>query len=149
MSEAPVVDPAQADATDTPPETDWKAEARKWEARAKANAEAVKKVEQFEEAQKTAEQKAADREAAAESRVIAAEARATRREVALEHKLTPEDAALLDAITEEDAMRALAARLEKQSDTKKSNHVPREGMNQTSTADERRAFVRRLTGRDD
>lgn len=45
--------------TETPParETDWKAEARKWEERAKANKSAAEKLAEIEEANKTAEQK--------------------------------------------------------------------------------------------
>lgn len=115
----------------------------------KALKEKTARLGQLEDAQKSAEQKAAEREAAAESRAVAAEARALRREVALDHKLDTDDAALLDSIVDEDAMRSLAARLAKQSDTKpKSNHVPREGMNQTSPSDDRLAFLHRLTGRE-
>ena len=112
-------EPAAAEAPETEPqETDWKAEARKWESRAKdnltaakANEAAAKRLTAIEDAQKTAEQKAADAVTAAEKRATDAEARALRRDVALEHQLTAEDAALLDTITDEPAMRALAARL--------------------------------------
>lgn len=41
-------------------ETDWKAEARKWEERAKANTAAAEKLAEIEEASKTAEQKRAE-----------------------------------------------------------------------------------------
>ena len=47
-------------------ETDWKAEARKWEARAKANKEASDKLTELEEAQKTEQQKLVERAEAAE-----------------------------------------------------------------------------------
>lgn len=53
---------------DVPKETDWKAEARKWESRAKdnlsvakANEDAAKRLAEIEESNKTAEQKQADR----------------------------------------------------------------------------------------
>lgn len=47
-------------------ETDWKAEARKWESRAKSNKEASEKLAEFEEAQKTEQQKLVERAEAAE-----------------------------------------------------------------------------------
>lgn len=50
-------------------ETDWKAEARKWEDRAKANKAAADKLAEIEEASKTAEQKAAERTAELEAKV--------------------------------------------------------------------------------
>ncbi|MEV0830890.1 MULTISPECIES: hypothetical protein [Streptosporangiaceae] len=62
------------------PEKDWEAEVSKWrsmarkhEATAKANAEAARKYAEFEESQKTEQQRLADRVAAAEQRAIAAE----------------------------------------------------------------------------
>lgn len=69
------------------------------------------RLDEIEEANKTAEEKAAERLAAAEKAAAQAEAKALRREIALEHKLDPTDAALLDNLTDEDAIRSLAARL--------------------------------------
>lgn len=86
-------------------------EAAKYRNEAKANAEAAKRLAEYEDAQKSAEERAAAREAAAEKRIAEAEARAARRDIAIEHRLSPEDAALLDNLTDEDAMQALAARL--------------------------------------
>jgi hypothetical protein len=63
-------------------ETDWKAEARKWEDRAKANKSAAEKLAELEEANKTAEQKAAERLEAAERRAAELEAKAAKAEVA-------------------------------------------------------------------
>lgn len=91
--------------------TDWKAEARKWEQRAKEHSKAAARLAEIEDANKTEAQRAADAQRAAEERAVQAEARALRREVALEHSLSKEDAALLDGITDEEAVRALAARL--------------------------------------
>lgn len=67
-------------ATDSPPSTesasdgapaqestDWKAQARKWEERAKANKDAAERLAELEEAQKTEEQKTAERLAALEA----------------------------------------------------------------------------------
>jgi hypothetical protein len=65
--------PAEGTPTPTPTappapakETDWKAEARKWEDRAKENKTAAEKLAAFEESQKTEAQKLADRATAAE-----------------------------------------------------------------------------------
>jgi hypothetical protein len=110
-------------------ETDWKAEARKWEQRAKANNEAAAKLAQIEEANKTEAQKAADRLAAAEKEAAEAKATVLRRDIALEFSLTKDDAALLDKITDEDAMRALAARL-KPSDEPAGARAPKPDPNQ-------------------
>ena len=130
-------------------ETDWKAESRKWEKRARENTAAANRLAEIEEQQKTAEQKAAEREAAAEARAVEAEQRALRREVALEHSLSKDDAALLDAISDEDAMRALAKRLAGQDkDKRKTTSVPTEGTTNPTPGDDRRAFVRQLTGRE-
>lgn len=51
------------------PETDWKAEARKWEARSKENAEAAKRLAEIEESAKTEAQKQAERMAELEAKV--------------------------------------------------------------------------------
>lgn len=48
--------------------TDWKAEARKWEARAKENSTAAQRLAEIEEAQKTELQKAIERAEAAEAK---------------------------------------------------------------------------------
>ena len=50
-------------------ETDWKAEARKWEARAKENSDAAKRLAEIEEASKTDLEKALARAEAAEAKV--------------------------------------------------------------------------------
>src|SRR5690554_217731 len=131
-AEAPQTD-QQSTAEPARADVDWKAEARKWEKRAKENAEAAKRLAEIEEAQKSEAEKVAERLAKAERAAAEAEARALRREIALEHKLSKEDAALLDAVSDEDAMRRLAARLAEQAaerDKHISNHgayVPAEG----------------------
>jgi len=65
------VPPTEPKPAEQPPaqETDWKAEARKWETRAKENSEAAKKLADIEEATKTEAQKQADKLAAAEAKV--------------------------------------------------------------------------------
>lgn len=138
-AQAPKADPAPDPKVD---ETDWKAEARKWEQRAKDNKAAA------DSASKTEAEKVADRLAEVEKRAADAESRATRRDVALEFRLSKDDAALLDAITDEKAMRSLAERLAGESD-KKRNHVPREGSNPSSGDDVLRNFTRGLFGSQD
>jgi hypothetical protein len=88
---APEVPPAQGDPKPDPttppakPETDWRAEAKKWETRAKENKSAADKLAEIENASKTeleriqaraeaAEKRAADLEAAEQQRVEKAEA---------------------------------------------------------------------------
>lgn len=106
------------------------------------------RLDELEAAQKTAEEKAADREKAAIARAEQAEARALRREVALDPagdgslpSLSTADAALLDDLTDEDAMRRLASRLanaaaaEQQPRTPKPNPAQRKGESKPDDAD--------------
>ena len=79
--------------------TDWKAEARKWEQRAKqshaeakANAEAAKRLKEMEDADKSEVERAAEAAKAAEKRAEEAEARALRLEIAHEKGLSPSQA---------------------------------------------------------
>lgn len=123
--------------------------AREWEKRAKANAEAAKRLSEIEESQKSEAQKAADSLAKAEERAKAAETKALSLSIATEHKLGAEDAALLAALPDEDSMQALAKRLAGQDEEQKKqgNRVPKEGTS-TSTSpngdDEKRELVRGL-----
>lgn len=151
---APKTEPAQAqEPAETEPtveDIDWKAKAREWERRAKENKTAADELASIREANKTAEEKAAERLAVAENAAAAAEAKVLRREIAIEHKLGKDDAALLDNITDEDAMRALAARLAP-SDEPAGHRPPKPDANQgrsgaagpTSTADSFADFFRK------
>jgi hypothetical protein len=71
----PPVTPAPAK-----PETDWRAEAKKWEVRAKENKTAADKLTAFEESQKTEFQKIQDRAEAAEKRAADLEAAEQKRQ---------------------------------------------------------------------
>lgn len=62
--------------------TDWKAESRKWESRAKENTAAAQRLAEIEEEKKTDEQKVTDRIAAAEKRAADLETQVIRAEVA-------------------------------------------------------------------
>jgi len=70
----------------------WKQKAREQEARAKANAEAATKLQQFEDRDKTEAQRLTERAEAAERRAAEIESRALRLEVAAEKGLTPAQA---------------------------------------------------------
>ena len=130
-------------------ETDWKAEARKWEDRAKENKSAADRLAEIEAANQTEAEKAAARLAQAEKDAAAAKAEATRYRIATESKLSPEHAALLEHVTSEDGMRLIAAALgSASSDSRKQgNHAPREGNTPPRSGDDDRGFVRELFGR--
>jgi len=81
---------------------DWKAEARKWERRAKENAEAARRLREAEEAEKSELQKLAERAEAAEKRAAEAEGKLLRLEIAAEKGLTPAQARRLVGNTREE-----------------------------------------------
>ncbi|HEX9767011.1 MAG TPA: hypothetical protein VGA36_09625 [Nitriliruptorales bacterium] len=82
--------------------TDWKAEARKWEKRAKDNSDAAARLTELEDANKTELQKAQDAAAAAEKAKADAESRALRIEVATSKGLTAGQAKRLSGATREE-----------------------------------------------
>jgi thioesterase domain-containing protein len=73
--------PPNSPGPDPKPETDWKAEARKWEERAKANKDAAAKLAEIEAANQTEAEKAAARAEAAEKRAQELTDRTVRAEV--------------------------------------------------------------------
>ena len=112
QGDAAPVEPVE---TPEPASTDWKAESRKWESRAKdnlaaakANEGAAKRLAELEEAQKTEAQKTAERLEAAERRASELEVQAIRAEVAAE-KGVP--LALLSGATKDDLIAAADALL--------------------------------------
>ena len=107
------------------------------------------RLDEIEDAQKTAEQRAAESLSAAEKRVADAEARADRRDVAIEHGLSTEDAALLDDLTDPDSMRRLAARLAAAAQAEAGPRTPRPNPAQRegdSPADDKDAQARAFFG---
>ncbi len=88
----------------------WKQKSRENEARAKSNAEAATKLQQFEDRDKTEAQRLTDRAEAAEKRAVEIEGRALRLEVAAEKGLTPAQAKRLVGTTR-DELEADAAEL--------------------------------------
>ena len=131
-------------------ETDWKAEARKWESRAKqnladakANEGAAQRLAEIEEAQKTEAQKAQERLEAAEKRAAELELKATRAEVAAA-KGVP--VSLLTGSTQEEleaSADALIAFRGEQKSAPSSSAIGRANTTQgtTTTADAFAAFV--------
>lgn len=127
----------------------WKAKAREQEKRAKANADAAKRLAEIEEAQKSEAEKAADRLAAEKDRADTAERLALSLRIATEHKLGADDAQLLQGLPDEASMQKLAKRLaaQEQAQPRRGNRVPGEGTTTPKApADENREFVRHLFG---
>lgn len=109
------VEPAQADVgqADPPAETtDWVAEARKWEQRAKENKTAADELAQIKESQKSDAERAADALRAAQSEAEQARAELLRYKVAATHGITDaDDIALFLTGTDEDTLTKQATRL--------------------------------------
>lgn len=94
--------PANPPAPPAQEDTDWKAEARKWETRAKENSAARKRLDELEEAAKSDLEKATSRAEAAEKRAAELEALTLRREVAEAKGLPLAAAGRLSGITREE-----------------------------------------------
>ena len=120
------------------PETDWKAEARKWEQRAKSNRDELDQLK----AAATDADKATSELANLKQQMAELKAANDRKDVAIEFKLSADDAALLSAVTDVEAMRTIADRLSK----KPTGYVPNEGTQSPAPEDEARLFVRQLSG---
>jgi hypothetical protein len=106
--EAPEVAPDKT-STDEPQgetkEIDWKAEARKWEARAKngkTDSEDAQKWREYEKSLKPAQERLADELAEAKATADAATARLLRFEIASEKGITGEATALLKGTTRDE-----------------------------------------------
>lgn len=131
-------------------ETDWKAEARKWEQRAKDANRRVKdlepfeaKVSELEEASKSELEKAQERAERAERALAEASATAVRAEVAAE-KGVP--VALLSGDSREALIASAEALLAFRDETaRKGNYVPSEGRNSNiDKGGDTRAYVNAL-----
>lgn len=96
--------PTETPAEETTPAqgTDWQAEARKWEARAKANKGAADKLAEIEEASKTEAQKLAERAEAAEKALADAKADALRLSVIAKHGIPEEYQEFVTGATEDE-----------------------------------------------
>lgn len=104
--------------------TDWKAEARKWEARSKENAGAAQKLAELEEASKSELQKAIDRAAAAESALSASQAESLRLSIAARHGISGDNLDLLSGADEAE-LEAKATKLSALIAEQKSDPFPK------------------------
>ena len=146
---APATDPLgatpAAPATPAQEPTDWKAESRKWEARAKANTDAAERLAAIEEASKSEAQKAIDRAEKAERALAEREnAEALARDRDEVSKATGVPAAALRGNTKEE-FEAHAAEL-KPLITTPGPVVPRQGDTPQHPVSDAGAFVRGLFG---
>ena len=137
----PPTPPVPAQEPPTPPkvdETDWKAEARKHEARAKEYKIAADKLAVIEEANKTEAQKSADRLAVAEKDAVDARRDALKFRIAAKFAIGDEAAdALLTGNDEVIMTRQAELYTARQGDLKKhGNFVPREGTNPPKSGDD-------------
>ena len=124
----------------------WKQKAREQEKRAKANADAAKRLAEIEEAQKSEAEKAADRMREIERERDEAKRDAVRFKVASKFGISDEDADLFLTGTDEETLTKQAERLSQHSSDRKKNGnvVPREGSTSSAAPDAERAAVRDL-----
>lgn len=105
-AENPPVDETQTppapEAPQGAPETDWKAEARKWEARAKADHELAQKWREYEDTQKSDHEKLADELARAKEEAARASSELLRLKIASEKGITGDATKLLKGSTQEE-----------------------------------------------
>lgn len=150
---APVTESTEATEGQKPTETVefWKEKAREQEKRAKANADAAKRLADIEESQKSGAQKAADRIAALEKQAADSAREALRFKVASKYGISDEDADLFLTASDEETLTKQATRLADRVDTQKKqgNRVPKEGTSTTAPVDSAdRDFVRSLFSQD-
>lgn len=144
-------DTTAKDATDDG--TDWKAEARKWELRAKENKNAADELATLKQSQLTDQQKVEERISQMEKRTAEAESRALRSDIASKHGISAEDRDLFLTGTDEASLTAQAKRLaDRDVERKKQGNVaPKEGEIKTAgkTDADLREFAKGLFGNAD
>ncbi|MDU3821166.1 MAG: hypothetical protein E7G59_02495 [Cutibacterium granulosum] len=127
-----------------PAKTDWKAEARKWESRAKANHDAARQLAELQDAQRTDAEKLADARATIKRFEAAEQRRSWADEVSSD---TGVPANLLSGDTLE-AMRSSAEALTTwAAETRKTRQVI-DHTRTPNTSDTTSTFMRQLFGRD-
>ena len=107
---SPVAVPPATEPPAATPETDWKAEARKWETRAKENKSAADRLAEIDEASKTEAEKQAERMAELEKSATAAKVEALRYKHAAKHGISEEDAELFLTASDEETIAKQAER---------------------------------------
>lgn len=129
------------------PETDWKKEARKWEARAKeaqAFKDAADKWREYEQSQKSEHEKLAEKLAAAEALASEASAKLTRYEIASQKGIPTDALDLLHGSTREE-LEVAADKLLSLIGEQTKNKLPMPDLNQGKPAP---AQVGQLTAAD-
>lgn len=110
-------EPAQAKAeNESKANTDWKAEAQKWQKRSQENFKAAQELDKLKKSQMSEQEKVQAAAAEATERAEAAERRAALLQAAVDHGLTKDDLELLDGVPAdqiEDRAKKLATRLKK------------------------------------
>lgn len=104
-TEEPTIEVEAVEPQGTTPETDWKAEARKWENRAKASkadSEAAAKWREYEEAQKPLQERMAAELTQTKAEAAQAQAELLRFRIASEKGITGEATRLLKGTTQEE-----------------------------------------------
>ncbi|CAB4152576.1 hypothetical protein UFOVP609_16 [uncultured Caudovirales phage] len=134
MSEetTPTTEEATTEAVQEPqgsPETDWKAEARKWETRAKADHEAANQWREFETNQKSEVEKMADELARFKAEASESSTKLLKFEVASQKGIPAEAMELLNGSTREELERAADKLLSLIADQSKPN-TPKPDLNQ-------------------
>lgn len=124
----------------------WKQRSRENETKAKANADAAKRLAEIEESQKTEAQKTADRLAAAEKDAANARSEALRLRIASRFQIGDEDADLFLTGADEATLTKQAERLTaRETERKKQgNHVSREGTQTSAATSDERELARTL-----
>lgn len=140
MSDETTTETAEVEATQTENvepqgETgpDWKAEARKWEARAKADHDAANKWREFELSQKSDYEKMADELSKYKAEAAAAELKAVRYEVATANGIPAEAMELLTGDSRE-TIQASAEKLAALIAAQSKSNTPRPDVNQGQPA---------------
>lgn len=133
-TEAPAQDAANEAAEAKVDEIDWKAKAREWESRAKANKSAADELAQIKDAQRTDAERAAAALEQAKADAAAAQAELLRYQIAAKHGITDaEDIALFLTGTDEDTLTKQATRLASRASDDGRPRSPRPDPNQGRT----------------
>lgn len=117
------VEPAKA-------ETDWKAEARKWETRAKENSQAAARLAEIEESNKSESQKLADAKTAAERERDDAKRDVLRLRIATKYGIGDDDIDLFLTGSDEETLSRQAERLAARNAEAGAPRTPRPDPNQ-------------------
>lgn len=141
-----------ASGVESPGDVDWKAKyeetlghSRKWEQRAKDNADAARRLEQVESSQQSTEAKNAERIAALEQQLADSQRTALIARVQASHGISDEDASLFLTGEDEQALTAQAKRLADRAQV--GPVAPSEGTPRVSSSDDPgRTFLRELFG---